>query len=123
MPRVFLAVAGLEERSSIRQLLGKMESEVVGEAVDWPTTLAQAPVCRTEFLVVDWNLLPIPAIAAIEELRTACGGTLVIALLSQFDARQQAALSIGADVFISRCEMPESVAQRLKTIAESIRTC
>jgi len=120
MPRVFLAVAGIEERSTIRLFLGKLASEIVGETTDWPTTLAQVPVSRTEMLVLDWNIIPAPSVAAIEELRTACGETLVIALLSQLDARQQAAQSIGADAFISRWDMPESVAQQLKNVAEGI---
>jgi hypothetical protein len=36
------------------------------------------------------------------------------------DARQQAALSIGADAFISKGETPERVAEHLRTIAASV---
>ncbi len=32
--------------------------EVVGEAADWPTTLAQAPSAKLDMLLVDWDLLP-----------------------------------------------------------------
>ena len=46
---------------------------------------------------------------------------LVIVLISHLDARQQAALSAGADAFISKGETPERVAERLRTAAASVR--
>jgi DNA-binding NarL/FixJ family response regulator len=36
------------------------------------------------------------------------------------DARQQAALSAGADAFISKGEMPDRVADRLRSAAELV---
>ena len=42
MTRVFLADAQPEEPSAPRLLLLDLNMEVVGEAADWPTTLAQA---------------------------------------------------------------------------------
>jgi len=120
MTRVFLADAKFEERSALRLLLLDLKLEVVGEAADWPTTLAQAPISRTEMLLVDWDLLPNAPTAALDELRKACPAALVIVLISHLDARQQAALSSGADAFISKGEMPERVAERLRIAAASI---
>lgn len=68
-------------------------------------------------LLVDWALLPEVSYAALEELRQACPTALVIILISQLDARQQAALSAGADAFISKDETPERVAERLRKAA------
>ena len=96
--------------------------EIAGEAGDWPTTLAQAPVSRTDILLVDWDLLPNAPSAALEELRKACPAALVIVLISHLDARQQAALSAGADAFISKGETPERVAERLRAVAATVRT-
>jgi DNA-binding NarL/FixJ family response regulator len=94
---------------------------VVGEAADWATTLAQAPVSLTDMLLIDWNLLPrLSPSLALEELRRACPTALVIVLISHLDARQQAALSSGADAFISKGETPERVAERLRSVAASI---
>jgi DNA-binding NarL/FixJ family response regulator len=121
MTRVFLADARPEERSALRLLLLDMKMEVVGEAADWITTLAQAPVCRTDMLLVDWDLLPDSPTAALEKLREACPAALVIVLISHLDARQQAALSAGADAFISKGETPDRLAERLRTVAASIR--
>ena len=95
--------------------------EVVGEAADWYTALAQAPVSRADMLVVDWELLPNAPTAALGELRRACPAALVIVLISHLDARHQAALSAGADAFISKGEMPDRVSERLRAVAASVR--
>jgi two-component system response regulator DesR len=120
MTRVYLADAKTEERSALRLMLLDLQMEVVGEAADWPTTLGQVPVRRTDILLVDWDLLPSEPTAALGELRLASPTALIIVLISHLDARQQAALSAGADAFISKGEMPERVAERLRTVAASV---
>ena len=123
MIRVYLADALTEERSALRLMLLDLNMEVVGEAADWATTLAQAPVSRTDMLLIDWDLLPrTTSSTALDELRRACPAALVIILISHLDARQQAALSAGADAFISKGETPERVAERLRAVAASVRT-
>ena len=123
MTRVYVADTLTEERSALRLMLLDLNMEVVGEAADWATTLAQAPVSRTDMLLVDWDLLPrISPTLALDELRRICPAALVIILISHLDARQQAALSSGADAFISKSETPERVAERLRTVAASVRT-
>ena len=122
MTRVYVADALTEERSALRLMLLDLNMEVAGEAADWATALAQAPVSFTDILVVDWNLLPSTApTSALDELRRACPAALVIILISPMDARQQAALSAGADAFISKTETPDRVAERLQSVAASIR--
>jgi DNA-binding NarL/FixJ family response regulator len=121
MTRVFVADAKPEERSALRLLILDLRMDVVGEAADWPTTLAQAPICRTEMLLIDWDLLPNSPTAALDELRRACPAALVIVLISHLDAREQAALSAGADAFISKSETSDRVAERLRAVAASFR--
>ena len=122
MTRVYVADAKPEERSALRLLLLDLEMEVVGEAADWVTTLAQAPVSQTDMLLIDWDMLPRTSPSmALDELRRACPAALVIILISHLDARQQAALSSGADSFISKGETPERVAERLRAVAASVR--
>ena len=120
MTRVFLADAQPDERSALRLLLLDLKMEVVGEAADWSTTLAQAPVRCTDMLLVDWGLLPSTPSAALDELRKNCPAALVIVLISHLDARQQAALSAGADAFISKGETPARVSERLRAVAASV---
>ena len=122
MTRVYIADARPEERSALRLLILDLKMKVVGEAADWSTTLAQAPASRTDMLLVDWDLLPNSPTVALEELRSACPAALVIVLIGHLDARQQAALSAGADAFISKGETPERVTERLLTVAASVLT-
>jgi len=120
MIRAYIADARPEERSALRLLLLDLKMEVVGEAADWSTLLAQVPICRIDILLVDWDLFPSEPSAAVKELRKVCPAALVIVLISHLDARHQAALSAGADAFISKGEMPDRVAERLRAVAAGI---
>jgi DNA-binding NarL/FixJ family response regulator len=120
MTRVFIADAKPEERSALRLLLIDLSMEVSGEAANWSETLANAPMSQSEMLLIDWDLLPESPSEALKALRSLCPAALVIVLISHLDARQQAALSAGADAFISKGEMPERVAERLRIAAASI---
>jgi DNA-binding NarL/FixJ family response regulator len=123
MTRVYVADARPAERSALRLLLLDLNMEVVGESANWFTTLVQAPVSRVDMLLVDWDLLPNNAPnVALDGLRKACPAVLVVVLISHMDARRQAALSIGADVFISKGETPDRVAEHLRTAAASVPT-
>ena len=121
MTRVYVADAKPEERSALRLLLLDLRMDVVGEAADWATTLAQAPLLRTEMLLIDWEMLPNGPTGSLDGLRKVCPAALVIVLISHLDARQQAALSAGADAFISKGETPERVAEHLRAVAASLR--
>ena len=122
MTRVYVADARPEERSALRLLLLDLKMEVVGEASDWFTTLVEVPIRQVDMLLVDWDLLPENAPnVAVDGLRKACPSTLVVVLISHLDARKQAALSVGADIFISKGETPERVAERLRIAAASVR--
>ena len=103
-------------RSALRLLLLDLQMQVVGEAEDWPTALAQAPATHPDMLVVHWGLLPVEAGAALAELRVACPVVRVVVLSGQLDVRQ-AALSARVDAFISIGEAPDRVAERLRATA------
>ena len=120
MTRVYVANGNADELSALRLLLQDLKMEIAGEAADWPTTLAQAPVSHADMLLVDWALIPGVSTAALEELRQAGPAALVIILISSLDARQQAALSAGADAFISKDEAPDRVAERLRNAAAGV---
>ncbi len=120
MTRVFLADAKPEERSALNLMLRDLNMDVVGEAADWETTLAQAPLSRANLLLVDWDILSAEPNEALKTLRKACPASLVIVLISHLNARQQAALSAGADAFISKNETAERVAERLRMVAAKI---
>ena len=122
MIRVYLADAMPEERSALRLMLLDLKMEIAGEADNWSTTLAELPRCSTDLLVADWKLLPDAPNAVLVELRRACPKALAIILIGGFETRQQAALSAGADGFISKSDLPERVAEYLSAVAAKIRT-
>jgi len=123
MTRVFLADAQPDERKALRVLLLDLQMKIVGEGADWSTTLAMVPKTGLDMLLVDWSILPTDmGVEALAQLRLACPNAIVVVLISHLDARHQAALSAGADAFISKGETPERVAERLRAAAESIRT-
>jgi len=95
--------------------------DIVGEAADWPTTLSLAPATQLDLLVVDWDLLPVDlGVQALAILRQACSSAIIVVLISHLDARLQAALSAGADTFISKNETPARIAERLRSAADSV---
>jgi DNA-binding NarL/FixJ family response regulator len=120
MKRVYLADSHPDERQIFRIILQDLEMQVVGEADDWPTVLAQAPATNPDMLMVDWGLVASGSGADLAELRRVCPAALVIVLISPLDAREQAALSAGADAFISKGETSDRVVERLRDAVASI---
>ena len=120
MKRAFLADAQPDERIALRLILQDLNLQVVGEAADWLTTMSLAPDTRPDLVVVDWDLVAGESGAALPELREACPSAVVIVLISHLDPRHQAALSAGADSFISKGETSEQVAERLRDAIASI---
>lgn len=120
MVRVYIANVRTEERSALRLMLQNLNMEVVGDASDWITTFAHAPATNFNMLIVDWDLLPGDAVASLSALRRVCSDAIIIILTSHLDARQQAARSAGADAFISKGEMPNRLADRLRVAAEAL---
>lgn len=120
MTQVLLAAPQPNVRAALRLLLRDLGMEVVGETADWPTTLALAAESRPDMVLVDWELIPMDSGNTLIQLRVVCPAAVVIVLISHLDARQQAALSAGADAFISKGEMPDRVAERLRAAAGRI---
>ena len=122
MTRVFLADSQPEVRSALRLLLLDLNMHVVGETDSWASALTEASDTQPDMLLVDWELISLDSGNTLTQLRDACPAAVVIILISQLDARQQAALSAGADAFISKGEMPDRVAAHLRAAARAIHS-
>ena len=122
MKRVYLADSLSDERRAFRLIFQDLKMKVVGEAADWPTALAQAPATSPDILMVEWGLVAARSGADLAELRKACPVAVLIVLISHLSAREQAALSAGADAFISKSETSERVAERLRDAVASIQS-
>ncbi len=121
MLRAFIADSRDEERSALSLVLSDLQLKVVGESVDWATTLAQLPSNDIDVLVVDWDILPPEARASLDALRKSRPGSMAVILISRHDARQQAAISSGADEFVSTGELAERVVDRLRSVAAGLQ--
>jgi DNA-binding NarL/FixJ family response regulator len=117
MTRVLLAAPQRDVRKALGLMLRDLGMQVVGEAADWPTTLTLAPETQPDMLLVDWELIALGSGNTLVQLRAVCPAAVVIVLISQLAAREQAALSTGADAFISKGETPDRVAESLRAAA------
>lgn len=120
MKRVYLANGHPDERLALRLLLVDLNLKIVGEGADWSSTLRLAPATWPDLVVVDWGLVAAESGDSLIELRKACKAAVIIVLISHLDAREQAALSTGADAFISKGETSEQVVERLRAAIESL---
>lgn len=118
MIRVFLADGQPDARLALRLMLRDLQMQVVGEAAEWTAVLQKAALTQPDMIVVDWDLIPTDS--SLPALRATCPAAVVIVLISHLDARQQAALSAGADSFISKDETPDRVAERLQAAVANI---
>jgi DNA-binding NarL/FixJ family response regulator len=99
-------------------MLQNLNMEEVGEAADWTAVSARVPETQPDILLVDWEVLPLTPAENLTVLRQACKGPFFVVLTSFLDARQQAAIAVGADTFISKFEAPDRLADRLQLIAK-----
>jgi DNA-binding NarL/FixJ family response regulator len=120
MKRVYLANGHPDERLALRLLLADLNMELVGEAADWPSTLRLAPGTYPDLVVVDWGLVAEKSGYNLADLRKSCKASVIIVLISQLNAREQAALSTGADAFISKSETSDRIIKRLQAAIDSV---
>jgi len=93
-------------RSALRLLLEQEPGlSVVGEAAEAESVLAQVETTQPDLVLLDWGLLDQGA-ATLTELRAARPGLMVIVLSGRPEARR-AALTAGADAFVSKGDPPE----------------
>ena len=105
--RVLLADDQTKVRSALRLLLEQEPGlSVVGEAAEAEDLLAQVAATQPDLVLLDWELPGLRTDDRLSVLRALCPQLKVIALSGQPEARR-AALSAGADAFVSKGEPPE----------------
>jgi two-component system invasion response regulator UvrY len=113
--RILIADTQPRVRFAMRVLLERQPGFVViGEATDAPSLLSEVEVGCPDVVLVGWELPGIPLEDLMCQLHVLCPDLLVIALSGRLEA-QQAALSCGADAFVSKSSPPE---QLLAAIAQ-----
>jgi DNA-binding NarL/FixJ family response regulator len=121
MTNVFLADPHFEERSALKLMLKALKMEVIGEAGDWSTTLMKTPTLNLDMLLIDESILPSMNTFALKDLRALCPAAIIVVLVNSSHAGMQRADMDSVDVFVSKREMPDCLAQRLVTAAENLR--
>jgi DNA-binding NarL/FixJ family response regulator len=120
MVNVYIADASKEERAALRWLLKDLKMQVVGEAANWPAVLSEAPRLNPDLLLIDYGLVNTNSGFSLSKLRAACSPTVAIILISSLALREQATQSTGADVFISKYDLPEDIAKQIQDAAENL---
>jgi DNA-binding NarL/FixJ family response regulator len=96
-------------RFALRVLLGRQPGcKVVGEAVNAEDLLAQSKTVCPDLVLLGWELPGLAAIDPLTALRRVCPDLIVIALSGRPEARR-AALTAGADAFVSKADPPEQL--------------
>ena len=105
--RILLADTQSQVRFALRALLEERPGlEIVGEAADPESVLAQAETTRPDLVLLHWRLGDLATDDLLSVLRRICPSLYVIALSGRVQARQ-AALAAGADAFVSKGDPPE----------------
>jgi DNA-binding NarL/FixJ family response regulator len=116
--RILLADDQPKLRFALRLLLEREpDLEVVGEAADAETLLAQLETTQPDIVLLDWELPGLKPADMLPYLRAAFPRLKVIALSGRLEALQPA-LSAGADAFVSKASPPERLLATLNAICE-----
>jgi two-component system invasion response regulator UvrY len=102
-------------RFALRVLLERQPKiESVQEAVHAEDLLSRMEEACPDLVLIGWELPGLASVGSLSALRSVCPGASLIVLSGRPEARQ-AALSAGADAFVSKTDLPERL---LATIAE-----
>jgi DNA-binding NarL/FixJ family response regulator len=115
--RVLLADHHPSTLWALRSLVGKQEGfTVVGEATEATSLLTQAEALKPDLVLLDWDLPERPA-GLIGRLHAIDPRPRVVAMSSRLETGR-AALSAGADAFISKGDEPDWLLETLRLYAK-----
>lgn len=105
--RILVAEGRPDVRSALRLLLEQDTGMVVSaEAKKGDDVVEQVRVTRPDVIILDCDLPGLPARDLLPAVRSICPRVWVVALCSRAEARR-AAMSAGADVFVSKADYPQ----------------
>jgi DNA-binding NarL/FixJ family response regulator len=111
--RVLLADDRTEVRSALRLLLEQEPGVcVVGEAAEAEGLLTQAKAIHPDLVLLDWELPSLRADSVLSALHRIYPNLLVIVLSVRPEARR-AALTAGANAFVSKGDPPERLLEAI----------
>ncbi len=114
-----LRVVIADDVSAMRALLRRMLEdtaafEIVGEAADGEEAVEMAGAFHPDLLLLDLSMPLMDGLSAIPDIRRASPSTRIVVLSAMDPGRvREQALASGADAFIEKCLVADSLAQRL----------
>jgi DNA-binding NarL/FixJ family response regulator len=113
--RIMLADDQKKVRFALRVLLEQQpELEVVGEAYDCPSLLAQIEALSPDVVLVDWKLPGLDGGRLMPLLRRA---DLAVIVLSPRLEDRRTAVEAGASAFVCKCDAPERLLAAIASVA------
>lgn len=107
--RILVADSRHDVRSALRLLLEQYGGIVVtAEATRVDDLIEQVRLTRPDVIILDCDLPGLQSEDLLPTLRSICPGVRVVALCARSEVRQ-AALSAGADAFISKADPPPAL--------------
>jgi DNA-binding NarL/FixJ family response regulator len=122
MIKVFIADASPQECAALRWMLKDLKMQIVGEAKDWLTLFSEAPLTNPDLILIDYAFTRSDLNYSIDKLRVLCSSSIAIIIISSLNFREMATISTGADIFISKNELPEDIARQIQDAAEQVLT-
>jgi DNA-binding NarL/FixJ family response regulator len=117
--RILLADDQPKVRFALRVLLERQPGlAIVGEATDRNDLLHHVQMTLPDVVLLGWELPGLRATDSLSLLRQIRPNLLVIALSGRSEARL-AALSAGADAFVSKGDPPDRLLAAIKTQADT----
>jgi DNA-binding NarL/FixJ family response regulator len=117
--RIIIADDQVRVRAAVRLLLGQHPGLDIIAEVDRPASLLPAiKAMRPDLVLLDWELDGPQTPGLLAAIRRLSRPPLVAALSSEPEARE-AALTAGADAFISKSDSPEQVLQTLRQLSQA----
>ena len=111
--RVLVADSDPRVRAALNMFFrSDSESAIIGESQDASSLLAQAKEIQPDLVLIDWELPGNSIAVLIEWLKEAKKPSKVI-VLSRRPESEQAALTVGADAFVSKTHSANSLLDTL----------
>lgn len=112
--RILLADDQPKVLSALRLLLEQeVEVQVVGEATDTESLLAQAEATHPDLIILDWGIPGLKTTDLLYALRTRYPHASLVVLSGRPEIRQKA-LAAGADAFVSKGDSPKQLLTTLR---------
>ncbi len=124
MIRVVLVDDHAVVRTGFRMLLSTPSSgiEVVGEAADGETLLAELPRWRPDVIVLDLAMPGLGGLETVRRLRARGDRARILVLSAHVDsAHPRRAIDAGADGFVSKRSAPETLPEAIRAVAQGRR--